>query len=112
MQWERGLTYSEARGAIASPNWAADTIACDSCHGYPPSYASGSPKPNSHGKHNYTCDNCHYDTTTNGTAVTDPANHVNAAYDLRPGPGRSTGRCRRVRRADSPQNRWVRSRTG
>ena len=97
-----------------SPNWAAGSTTCSSCHGFPPSYASGSPKQNSHGSHNYSCENCHYATTTNGSMVANPTNHANAVYDLMPGPGRSftysfappSGTCSTVSCHSNTGTRW------
>lgn len=71
------------------PVWSATTT-CGSCHGDGsadgrPSYASGSPKANSHGvaKHaSLTCDKCHNQTTTTGSTITNTANHVNKTYNV------------------------------
>ncbi|GFO60527.1 cytochrome c [Geomonas silvestris] len=60
---------------------------CNGCHGFPPAYANGNPKVNSHGTHSYTCDKCHASTTSNGTTITTPANHMNGTYDLQAGTG-------------------------
>ncbi|MBT0663476.1 CxxxxCH/CxxCH domain-containing protein [Geobacter pelophilus] len=70
----------------ATPNWGSGAIGCTSCHGYPPNYANGTPKANSHARHS-TCNLCHYGTTTNGVTITNMATHVNKAYDLAPGSG-------------------------
>ena len=74
------------------------TLACNSCHGTSttngmPDYANGTPKANSHSSHyngynmslNNTCKKCHAATTSNGTSITNPANHVNKQYDLQAG---------------------------
>lgn len=82
---------SVSTGAISantSSNWGSGALACNACHGNPPDYANGSPKTNSHAKHSsYTCDKCHYATTTNGTSITNKANHVNKIYNLQGGSG-------------------------
>ncbi len=72
-----------------TPVWGSGALACSSCHGYPPNYTNGSPKPNSHAAHGYTCDNCHSATTSSGSIITSPTKHANGAYDLAPGVGRS-----------------------
>ncbi|MDD5757486.1 MAG: hypothetical protein PHI06_00220 [Desulfobulbaceae bacterium] len=73
-------------------------IGCDGCHNVPPTYESGSPKANSHQTHKnsgYTCDNCHYATTTDGISLigAGPAPgsgaHTNNSYDISPKPGLS-----------------------
>ncbi len=75
---------------VSSPSWSTGTIdSCSGCHGFPPSYANTNPKANSHASHNYSCENCHYNTTTTGNSITDQSYHINASYDLAPGPGRS-----------------------
>ena len=71
-----------------SNKWGSGALACSGCHGNPPSYSDGSPKNNSHGIHwAYSCNKCHYRTTTNGTSITNTANHVNKAYDIYSGAG-------------------------
>ncbi len=71
-----------------STPWGSGTLACNACHRYPPDYPNGSLKKNNHSAHSgKTCDNCHYSTTTNGTSITSPANHVNKTYDLQAGSG-------------------------
>jgi len=72
--------------AATTPNWDGTTD-CTSCHGMPPAYANSSPKKNSHGKHNYTCNRCHNVTTTDGATIADRAKHVNKVYDVVPGAG-------------------------
>ena len=87
-------TYCHSTGASIATNqvpastttsWGSGPITCASCHGNPPSYTSGSPKANSHGKHAsyaYGCNRCHYGTTTTGTAITDTTKHVNLSYTI------------------------------
>ncbi len=66
--------------------WNAPPLSCGSCHGNPPAYASGTPKANSHGRHDaYSCGICHAATTTDGTSIADRGRHGNAGYDLSPG---------------------------
>jgi predicted CxxxxCH...CXXCH cytochrome family protein len=69
--------------------WGSDYYArCNSCHGNPPVYVSGSLKKNSHSKHSgYGCQTCHYSVTTNGTTITDRNLHVNNQYVVDPAPG-------------------------
>jgi predicted CxxxxCH...CXXCH cytochrome family protein len=82
---------SPATGAApagTSRQWGA-TGSCNACHGFPPVYASGSPKENSHRapEHSqFKCNKCHATTTSNGTTVTNPALHANAVYNVSPSP--------------------------
>ncbi len=70
------------------PTWGGASLSCTGCHAYPPSYTSGSPKANSHGRHAAaTCDKCHFSTTTNGTTIANAALHVNNAFNVNPGSG-------------------------
>jgi hypothetical protein len=63
---------------------------CTGCHSKPPDYANGNPKANSHGAHNnYTCNNCHIDTTTDGDTIANLTNHINNVYNVSPGIGYS-----------------------
>jgi len=72
-----------------TPTWGTP-LNCDGCHTggtvSGPTYATGSPKANSHPKHVTTntgiCYKCHYSTTTIGTAITNTANHNDGNYDL------------------------------
>jgi predicted CxxxxCH...CXXCH cytochrome family protein len=73
------------------PTWGGATLGCDACHdgtSTGPSYPNGAPKANSHAIHvvtnGYGCNACHYDTTTSGTTITTPVNHVNGAFNLAP----------------------------
>ena len=77
--------------AKTSPAWDTTSVplTCDTCHGYPPSYTTGSPKANSHmtRSHQQTCNFCHYATTTDGATISDPpsrGNHANGVYNLAP----------------------------
>lgn len=83
---------SVATGIISantSPVWGSSgTLSCTSCHGYPPGYADGDPKANSHSAHAArSCDVCHYTTTTDGTNITSKVNHLNRQYTVAPGAG-------------------------
>ena len=72
----------------SSPAWDGST-SCTSCHGYPPAYAADTPKANKHVLHasyGYTCNLCHYQTTTDGATITDRSRHVNRQYDVAPDP--------------------------
>ncbi|MDT8444247.1 MAG: CxxxxCH/CxxCH domain-containing protein [Desulfuromonadales bacterium] len=73
-----------------APDWGGNSLACNSCHDYGPSYENGSPKANSHTAHlaqSFTCDQCHFTTTNNGTTITSRDTHVNLAYDVDSGNG-------------------------
>jgi predicted CxxxxCH...CXXCH cytochrome family protein len=73
----------------ASATWGTPgPLACTSCHGYPPSYLTADVKSNSHliAEHMQPCNFCHYATTTNGTTITNPANHANRLYNVQPDP--------------------------
>lgn len=72
--------------ANTSPIWSGTTT-CGSCHGGgnatgQPNYANGTPKANSHAAHPTDCSICHNATTTDGTTITNTANHVNRLYNL------------------------------
>jgi predicted CxxxxCH...CXXCH cytochrome family protein len=67
-------------------------LACDSCHEYPPNYANGSPKSNSHLLVNHAaagCNICHNTTTIDGVTISSIAAHVNQSYDVDAGGGES-----------------------
>ncbi len=82
----------------STPDPQGDGVLCNNCHGYytaetnvtdGPAYANYSPKANSHDKHSYSwlgCQDCHYTTTTDGTTITNFANHLNGVYDVSPSP--------------------------
>lgn len=71
-----------------STNWGSGVLACNACHGNPPNYSSGSPKANTHAKHSgYTCNNCHFTTTNDGSTIASKITHVNKSYDVNPGAG-------------------------
>ncbi|MEW6520649.1 MAG: CxxxxCH/CxxCH domain-containing protein [Thermodesulfobacteriota bacterium] len=72
----------------SSPAWDGATT-CTSCHGFPPAYAADDPKANKHELHagfGYTCNICHYGTTTDGATITSRGQHVNGRYDVAPDP--------------------------
>jgi predicted CxxxxCH...CXXCH cytochrome family protein len=87
----------------SSPVWSTTAVplACNACHGNPPSYPQMTPegvvnpKANAHGYHSLAitkfpspgCQGCHYTTTTNGNTITNPSNHVNGQYDVVVMPG-------------------------
>ncbi|BDV43886.1 cytochrome c [Geotalea uraniireducens] len=73
--------------AVASDSWGAGVSSCSSCHGYPPAYANGAPKANSHARHPNACAKCHAGTTANGSTIADRSLHLNRSYDLAPGSG-------------------------
>jgi predicted CxxxxCH...CXXCH cytochrome family protein len=82
-----GSTVATAQSPASPPvAWSAPTLSCGSCHGNPPAYQSGSPKANSHARHDgYSCSICHATTTADGTTIADQSRHVSGAYDLAPG---------------------------
>lgn len=68
--------------------WGSGALGCAGCHDYPPTYPNGAPKANSHIPHNrYTCNSCHYSTTTDGATITTSRYHVNRAYNVNAGTG-------------------------
>ncbi len=74
---------------VASPTWGSPfgSLACNGCHGAPPSYANGVPKMNSHtsarGHKTVTCDVCHSSVTYSGGVYTpNAALHNNGVYDI------------------------------
>jgi predicted CxxxxCH...CXXCH cytochrome family protein len=73
----------------SSPIWGSGTMGCNGCHGNPPGYANGTPKTNSHGRHNFGCNSCHSGTTADGTSIASKTLHVNKIYDLSGGAGAS-----------------------
>ncbi len=75
--------------SITSPSWTyKGTLSCNSCHGYPPGYATNSPKSNTHlwEPHEQPCNFCHSSTTSDGVTITNPLNHANGIYDVTPDP--------------------------
>lgn len=83
-------TYRNLWGAGGSSSFT-----CDGCHNTPPDYDNGAPKANTHTAHaadGWTCDKCHYATTTDGTTLigtgSEPGSgsHTNANFDVVPGP--------------------------
>jgi predicted CxxxxCH...CXXCH cytochrome family protein len=78
-----GTGVATGTQAFATPLWGA-TLGCNGCHGFPPAYASGSPKANSHGRHQYSCNVCHVNTTADGVNITFTAHHVNKSYNVAP----------------------------
>ncbi|RII24939.1 MAG: hypothetical protein CXR31_15735, partial [Geobacter sp.] len=73
--------------ATITPTWGSGSLSCNACHGNPPAYGNGIPKANSHQRHNFGCNSCHNATTTDGTTITNAANHVNRVYNVDPGGG-------------------------
>jgi len=69
-----------------SATWGT-TLGCNGCHGYPPAYANGSPKANSHANHSFGCGTCHAGTTVDGTTISNTSLHVNGMYDVTAGAG-------------------------
>jgi predicted CxxxxCH...CXXCH cytochrome family protein len=73
--------------------WGGAALGCNGCHdglATGPAYPNTSLKANSHDVHvvanGYGCNLCHYDTTTTGTSITSPGNHVNRVYNIAPDP--------------------------
>jgi predicted CxxxxCH...CXXCH cytochrome family protein len=69
-----------------SPVWGtAGPLACNACHSNPPNYPDDNPKQNSHAPHAalaYTCNQCHYTTTNDGSTISDTSTHVNKAFNV------------------------------
>jgi predicted CxxxxCH...CXXCH cytochrome family protein len=72
-----------------SANWG-DSGKCTGCHSYPPAYVNGSPKANKHQQHQFSCNRCHYSTTSNGTSITGQGYHRNWNYDISGPPGETS----------------------
>lgn len=72
-----------------TPEWGSTgPLSCTECHATPPSYPNGSPKPNSHSRHQskgYDCNRCHYGTTADNTTISGTNKHVNKSYDISSG---------------------------
>lgn len=71
----------------ASPAWGSDNPdpqgdgeQCNNCHGYPPSFDSH----RYHVVRRFGCEMCHFATTRDGRAISDPARHANGSYDVVP----------------------------
>ncbi|MBA4373803.1 MAG: hypothetical protein C0402_13200, partial [Thermodesulfovibrio sp.] len=83
-----------ATGTVAANTASWNTVMnCAGCHGNGtadgrPSYASGTPKANSHtasSTHNaQPCQVCHFTVTANGTTISTFSNHVNKVYNVAP----------------------------
>ncbi len=82
---------SVASGVVTpftTPAWGGAALSCTACHSYPPSYANGTPKKNSHQAHGaFGCPQCHSLTTLNGATIISPGKHINGAFDVAPGIG-------------------------
>lgn len=74
-----------------SVRWGGTSLSCSGCHGFPPGYANGAPKSNSHQAHSgYGCNKCHYSTTSDGTSVStlsQTRSHSNQLYNVNAGAG-------------------------
>jgi predicted CxxxxCH...CXXCH cytochrome family protein len=77
--------------ANITPPWSSatgtfETLPCNTCHGFPPTYAQDAPKANSHLIHGAitTCDMCHYTTTSDGVHVTNSELNSDGKYDVVP----------------------------
>jgi len=81
-----GLTVWLGGSPSSTVTWTSTgTVNCSSCHDSPPDYTTG--KPNSHQKHKYSCQKCHYPTTNNGTTISGFAQHVTSTYTVTAGDG-------------------------
>jgi predicted CxxxxCH...CXXCH cytochrome family protein len=85
-----GIINSNSAPPWSSASGTSETLACNSCHGFPPSYSQDAPKANSHVVHNYyvTCDMCHYATTNDGTHISTVELNANGTYDISPNPSK------------------------
>ncbi|MBT0665961.1 CxxxxCH/CxxCH domain-containing protein [Geobacter pelophilus] len=71
--------------ANASPVWGGASLNCGSCHSYPPDYANGAPKANSHAKHSvygFSCSRCHYSTTSDNVTIRNWRKHISKFYNI------------------------------
>jgi len=80
-------TNTVTPAANTSVAWGfSNLFVCSPCHGFPPAYASGSPKANSHVQHvttgGYTCDYCHVLTTSTNSSISSYARHNNRFYNV------------------------------
>jgi hypothetical protein len=91
--WDWGLdelvtVYAPYVGGRATPGWADGPVTCGSCHGNPPAQTGYWHS----GEHGYgddyrQCQLCHPDATSVsgvGTAITNPAQHVNGIVEVTP----------------------------
>jgi predicted CxxxxCH...CXXCH cytochrome family protein len=97
---ECGSTYCHSDGSSIknsgtiqanSIRWDNTTtpLPCNSCHGVggpttgAPNYTTSGTRRNSHPAHaSVTCQTCHSQTTTTGTTITTPSNHINGTYQV------------------------------
>ena len=82
-----GSSVATGLPATASVVWGSNKLACDGCHGNPPSYANNAPKANNHPSHAFGCATCHAGTTSDGATISGKALHANGSYDLTPAAG-------------------------
>jgi predicted CxxxxCH...CXXCH cytochrome family protein len=78
---------SNTPGTLTQTSYPSNPHKCYGCHEYPPTYAADAPKSNSHWIHagsSFTCNYCHYATTTNNTTITDTSKHANGSYNVIP----------------------------
>jgi predicted CxxxxCH...CXXCH cytochrome family protein len=68
-------------GANATPRWTDGPMTCTSCHGNPPQ--NGNWHSGAHGGGNG-CNLCHTHVNATGTAIVNPALHVNGVVDVNP----------------------------
>jgi hypothetical protein len=76
---------SNTPGTLTRTSYPSNPHRCYGCHKYPPTYATDAPKSNSHWIHagsSFTCNYCHYATTTNNETITDTSKHANGSYDV------------------------------
>lgn len=83
---------------VSTPLWTS-AATCSMCHtggnSTGPTYATGTPKTNSHAVHTQagvalTCDVCHYATTTDGLTITDVTKHANKTYEVTSNPAKAS----------------------
>lgn len=79
---------SNTPGTLTKGSYPSNPHKCYGCHRFQPINAPDAPKANSHYTHTFSfpCNYCHYSTTTDGTTITNTANHVNGSYDVVPDP--------------------------
>ncbi|MDA8429217.1 MAG: CxxxxCH/CxxCH domain-containing protein [Geobacteraceae bacterium] len=88
-----GTNQADGRAVSAAaiaPTWGG-TVTCASCHTggttTGPTYVNNTLKANMHASHTkagvaYTCDVCHFNVTSNGTAITNYSKHANGFYNI------------------------------
>lgn len=89
--WEVGFTaektcmnqcHTRRDGALPQPKWNESKMACNSCHGAPPT-----------NHYKGACSNCHHDVNADATALKGLGLHMNGKVDVGSGTGTGCGQC-------------------